>query len=73
MQRQHPWVFSGAILKTDEPLEEGELVRVYTHDGEFMGVGHFQIGSISVRILSFHDVPINANFLASSFKGGNGS
>lgn len=68
LQRQHPWVFSGAILKMDEPLEEGELVRVYTHDGEFMGVGHFQIGSISVRILSFHDVPINANFWQARLK-----
>ena len=68
LQRQHPWVFSGAILKMDEPLEEGELVRVYTHDGEFMGVGHFQIGSITVRILSFHDVPINANFWQARLK-----
>lgn len=60
--RKHPWVFSGAILKMDETLEEGELVQVYTHNGNFIGVGHFQIGSITVRILSFSDVSIDADF-----------
>ena len=66
--RLHPWVFSGAILKMDETLEEGELVKVYTHGGNFIGVGHFQIGSITVRILSFHDVPIDADFWQSRLK-----
>lgn len=60
--RKHPWVFSGAILKMDETLEEGELVQVYTHNGNFIGVGHFQIGSITIRILSFSDVSIDADF-----------
>ena len=66
--RKHPWVFSGAILKMDETLEEGELVQVYTHNGNFIGVGHFQIGSITVRILSFSDVPIDADFWQSRLK-----
>ena len=66
--RKHPWVFSGAIHKMDETLEEGELVQVYTHNGNFIGVGHFQIGSITVRILSFSDVPIDADFWQSRLK-----
>jgi hypothetical protein len=66
--RKHPWVFSGAIFKMDETLEEGELVQVYTHNGNFIGVGHFQIGSIIVRILSFSDVPIDADFWQSRLK-----
>ncbi|WP_315319670.1 class I SAM-dependent rRNA methyltransferase [Prevotella aurantiaca] len=66
--RKHPWVFSGAILKMDETLEEGELVQVYTHNGNFIGVGHFQIGSITVRILSFSDVSIDADFWQSRLK-----
>jgi hypothetical protein len=66
--RKHPWVFSGAILKLDKTLEEGELVQVYTHNGNFIGVGHFQIGSITVRILSFSDVPIDADFWQSRLK-----
>lgn len=66
--RKHPWVFSGAILKMDETLEEGELVQVYTHNGNFIGVGHFQIGSIIVRILSFSDVSIDADFWQSRLK-----
>ena len=52
----------------DETLEEGELVKVYTYGGNFIGVGHFQIGSITVRILSFHDVPIDADFWQSRLK-----
>lgn len=60
--RKHPWVFSGAIAKMDENLEEGDLVKVYAHNEDFIGVGHYQIGSITVRILSFSDVTIDADF-----------
>ena len=66
--RRHPWIFSGAILEKDETLQEGDLVKVYTRDGDFMGVGHFQIGSITVRILSFRDVPIDAHFWQARLK-----
>ncbi|MCM1004693.1 MAG: class I SAM-dependent rRNA methyltransferase [Prevotella sp.] len=53
LRRFHPWVFSGAVAKLPETLEEGDLVRVLTHEGEVVGVGHWQIGSIAVRMLDF--------------------
>lgn len=62
LQRFHPWVFSGAIARKHDAIEEGEIVRVVTSDGLFMGLGHFQIGSIAVRILSFKDEPIDKQF-----------
>lgn len=60
--RFHPWVFSGAIQQPDESLEEGEIVRVLDAQGNFIAVGHYQIGSIAVRVLSFHDVAIDDEF-----------
>ena len=60
--RFHPWIFSGAINKIEEGLEEGDIVRVMTHDNKFIAIGHFQIGSIAVRVLSFHDVAIDDEF-----------
>ena len=51
LRRFHPWVFSGAISHVDDGIEEGDTVRVINHVGEFIGVGHFQIGSIAVRML----------------------
>lgn len=60
--RFHPWIFSGAINKIEEGLEEGDIVRVMTHDNKFIALGHFQIGSIAVRVLSFHDVAIDDEF-----------
>lgn len=62
LKRFHPWIFSGAILHMDEGIEEGETVRVITAAGEFIAVGHYQIGSISVRVLSFEDIEINTDF-----------
>lgn len=54
LDRFHPWVFSGAIAEPlPEGLEEGETVTVHAADGRLIGVGHFQIGSIAVRILDF--------------------
>lgn len=53
LKRFHPWVFSGAIKKTYGPLNEGDLVEVYSNKDEFLGLGHYQIGSIAVRIVSF--------------------
>ena len=63
--RFHPWVFSGAIQQQDNDIEEGELVRVHTSKNDFIAVGHYQAGSIAVRVLSFRDVPIDADFWAS--------
>ena len=53
LERHHPWVFSGAIQQLPDGLEEGDLVRVVTGAGDLVGVGHWQIGSISVRMLAF--------------------
>ncbi|MDY6207045.1 MAG: class I SAM-dependent rRNA methyltransferase [Prevotella sp.] len=62
LRRFHPWVFSGAISKIDEGVKEGEVVQVITDKEEIIGVGHYQIGSIAVRILSFYDEPVNDSF-----------
>jgi 23S rRNA (cytosine1962-C5)-methyltransferase len=62
LQRKHPWVFSGAIYNADETLQEGDVVRILTANGDFIAVGHWQIGSIAVRILSFVDEEINVEF-----------
>lgn len=62
LKRFHPWVFSGAIHHADNALQEGEIVKVYSYDNNFIGVGHYQIGSIAVRILSFKDIEINESF-----------
>ena len=64
LKRFHPWIFSGAIAKTGQGIQEGDTVRVFSANGEFLGVGHYQVGSISVRILSFTDETINADFYA---------
>jgi 23S rRNA (cytosine1962-C5)-methyltransferase len=66
LQRFHPWVFSGAIARKPEDLEEGETVRVLAADGAFLGVGHFQIGSIAVRVMSFLDELVDAAFYEKS-------
>ena len=62
LRRFHPWVFSGAIQRMDENIEEGEIVRVVTNTGDFIAVGHYQQGSIAVRVLSFSDVQIDDEF-----------
>ncbi len=62
LQRFHPWVFSGAIARGDDTIEEGDLVSVYAHDGSLIGNGHYQIGSIAVRMLTFDDTAIDAEF-----------
>ena len=68
LRRFHPWVFSGAIQRMDEGIREGDIVRVYNAQGEFLAVGHYQIGSISVRVLSFRDVPVDEAFWKSRLK-----
>ena len=62
LKRFHPWVFSGAILKIDEGVSEGDVVRVLANSGDFIAVGHYQEGSIAVRVLSFSDVRIDDEF-----------
>ena len=68
LKRFHPWIFSGAILRMDEGIEEGELVKVVTFHREFIAIGHYQIGSIAVRILSFRDITIDQEFWKSRLK-----
>ena len=63
--RFHPWIFSGAIKAIEEGIEEGDVVRVLTNQGNFIAMGHYQIGSIAVRVLSFSDVKIDKAFYES--------
>lgn len=66
--RFHPWVFSGAIASLDEGIEEGEIVKVITSKGNCIAIGHYQIGSIAVRVLTFKDVNIDDDFWCSRLK-----
>ena len=60
--RFHPWVFSGAIAHIDQGIAEGDVVRVLTAGGQSIAVGHYQQGSIAVRVLTFDDVQIDDAF-----------
>ena len=62
LRRFHPWVFSGAIQSLPHNLKEGEIVRVEDASSQFLAVGHYQIGSIAIRILSFEDVDVDDAF-----------
>ena len=62
MKRFHPWVFSGAISHIDDGIKEGDVVNVLNINGVLIGRGHYQIGSIAVRILTFDDEPIDDAF-----------
>lgn len=68
LRRFHPWVFSGAIkkIKNNEGREvepaEGDVVKVVSNHDEFLGLGHFQKGTIAVRVFSFEEVDVNQNF-----------
>ena len=62
LKRFHPWVFSGAIHHMDEGIAEGDTVRVITADGNCIAVGHYQLGTITVRVLSFDDITIDDSF-----------
>ena len=62
LRRFHPWVFSGAIQTLPDNLKEGEIVRVEDASSQFLAVGHYQIGSIAIRILSFEDVVVDDAF-----------
>ena len=60
--RRHPWVFSGAVHHIEGDAREGDKLRVLDDEGRFIAVGHWQIGSIALRVLSFDDEVIDAGF-----------
>lgn len=62
--RRHPWVFSGAIANIPNDLSEGEVVEVFSSKGEKIATGHYQIGSIAVRILEFGDAKLSEEFFS---------
>lgn len=62
LKRFHPWVFSGAIKKMYGTVSEGDLVIVYSNKDEFLGIGHYQIGSIAIRIVSFTELVPDYDF-----------
>ena len=62
LKRFHPWVFSGAIARIEGEPEEGEIVDVFTSKKEFIACGHYQVGSIAVRVLTFTQQEIDRDF-----------
>lgn len=62
LKRFHPWVFSGAIAGANGKLNEGDVVRIVSNENELMGYGHYQIGSIAVRMLTFREGKIDHVF-----------
>ncbi|MBQ1936966.1 MAG: class I SAM-dependent rRNA methyltransferase [Bacteroidales bacterium] len=62
LKRFHPWVFSGAIAQIQGSPAEGDIVAIYSSEGEYLAAGHYQIGSIAVRILSFDADPLAPDF-----------
>ena len=68
IQRKHPWIFSGAIKVKDSQLNDGDLVNVFSSTNQFLACGHFQDGSISVRILSYEKNKIDTQFYLNKFQ-----
>src|SRR5688572_21126668 len=68
LKRHHPWVFSGAIKKINGEVNEGDVVEVYSNHNEYLGTGHYQIGSITVRLFSFEKVVPDHNYWKSKIE-----
>jgi 23S rRNA (cytosine1962-C5)-methyltransferase len=66
--RRHPWVFSGALKLITKDISEGQLVEITDSSGQFLAIGHYQIGSIAVRIISFENIEINYQFWKSKIE-----
>lgn len=66
LRRFHPWVFSGAISQIQGSPSEGDLVAVYSAEGQLLAMGHYQVGSIAVRVLSFDENPQDPQFWKNS-------
>ncbi|HTB05420.1 MAG TPA: class I SAM-dependent rRNA methyltransferase [Bacteroidia bacterium] len=67
-KRFHPWIFSGAIKRIDGVVNPGDIVEVYSSKDEFLGIGHYQGGSIAVRIFSFEKITPDAEFWRSKIE-----
>ena len=68
LRRFHPWVFSGAIAQVQGNPSEGDIVSVHASDGSFLALGHYQIGSIAVRVLSFDESALHPDFWTDMLK-----
>jgi len=68
LQRFHPWLFSGAIQRIDGNPAEGDLVEILDTNRNFLAIGHYQIGSIAVRVVSFENIPVDDNFWSNKIK-----
>jgi len=68
LQRFHPWVFSGAIQRIEGTPAEGDLVEVLDNSRKFLAIGHYQIGSIAVRVVSFENIPVDTEFWSHKIK-----
>ncbi|MCH2223827.1 MAG: class I SAM-dependent rRNA methyltransferase [Crocinitomicaceae bacterium] len=68
IERKHPWIFSGAIQSDTSEIYDGDTVSVYDSKNRFLARGHFQHATISVRILSFEDVPLDQSFFTAKIK-----
>lgn len=66
--RLHPWIFSGAIRKIEGKPREGDPVEVLANDGTYLATGHYQIGSIAIRLFSFHEVLPDREFWAEKIR-----
>jgi 23S rRNA (cytosine1962-C5)-methyltransferase len=68
IERNHPWIFSGAIASDTTEIKDGELVRALDKKGNFLAIGHFQHATIAVRVLSFIETPIDQDFFNQKIK-----
>jgi 23S rRNA (cytosine1962-C5)-methyltransferase len=68
VRRYHPWIFSGAIKKICGNPVEGDIVSVFDNKDNFLGAGHYQPGSIAVRILSFEEADPDIEFFSNTIK-----
>ena len=66
LERKHPWIFSGAIKNLPKGIRNGDVVEVVAKDGSYQATGHYSDGSIAIRILTFDQQPIDANFWQST-------
>src|ERR1041385_4768451 len=68
VRRFHPWIFSGAIKKIKGEVEEGDVVEVFDNKDEYLGTGHYQQGSITVRVFSFEKIDPQKDFWKEKIK-----